>query len=140
MQKPERNFGLLCFKRALNKVGTLLHISNGIYYKRYIGALQKSITAVEQEEGLPTTFELMQNYPNPFNPTTSISFSIPQAAFVTLKVYDIVGREVANLMSEQKDAGIYNYNFDASKLSSGIYFYRLQAGNFTSSKKMILIK
>lgn len=103
--------------------------------------LQEILTSVELTDNtIPSNYKLEQNYPNPFNPTTSISFSMPQASFVTLKVYDVVGREVANLMSEQKDTGIYKFNFDASKLSSGIYFYRLQAGNFTNSKKMLLIK
>lgn len=114
-----------------------------IYYKRYIvssGRIHKGVTAVDQEEGLPTEFQLIQNYPNPFNPTTTISFSIFQAEFVTLKVYDILGREVVNLINEFKDAGNYKFNFDASKLSSGIYFYRLQAGNFVDMKKMILMK
>jgi len=89
---------------------------------------------------VPKDFSLLQNYPNPFNPTTSISFSIPQSEFVTLKIYDVIGKEVANLVNEFKDAGNYKFNFDASKLSSGIYLYRLHAGNFTTSKKMMLIK
>ncbi|NJD22613.1 MAG: T9SS type A sorting domain-containing protein [Melioribacter sp.] len=115
-----------------------------IYYKRYLPATGKipknRVTDVEQEETLPVDFQLMQNYPNPFNPTTTISFSIPQAEYATLKVYDVIGREVAALVNEFKDAGNYNFNFDASKLSSGIYLYRLQAGNFVDVKRMILMK
>ncbi|MFA5806017.1 MAG: exo-alpha-sialidase [Melioribacteraceae bacterium] len=111
-----------------------------IYYKRYGTSLQKSLAAVEQEEGLPTEFQLMQNYPNPFNPTTSISFSIPQAVFVTLKVYDMLGREISTLVNGELEAGYHEVNFDASKLASGIYFYKLQVGGFVDMKKMILTK
>jgi photosystem II stability/assembly factor-like uncharacterized protein len=89
---------------------------------------------------LHDNFQFEQNYPNPFNPTTFISFSIPHAAFITLIVYDILGNEVANLVNDYKDAGNYKLNFDASKLSSGIYIYRLQANNFTNSKRMMLLK
>jgi carboxyl-terminal processing protease len=98
------------------------------------------ISYIKQEKIIPSAYSLSQNYPNPFNPTTSISFSVAKASFVTLKVYDIVGKEVADLISGQKDVGIYKYIFDASKLSSGVYFYKLQAGDFTDTKKMILIR
>ena len=85
-------------------------------------------------------FNLDQNYPNPFNPSTTISFSIPSSGFTSLKVYDILGNEVAALVEEEKPAGNYKVSFDASFLSSGTYFYRLSAGSFTEVKKMILIK
>ncbi len=98
------------------------------------------VTSVEQEEVLPTTFELKQNYPNPFNPSTAISYRLSAFSKVTLKIYDILGRDVATLVNEEKSAGSYTVDFDASKLVSGIYFYRLQAGNYTDSKKMLLIK
>ena len=97
-------------------------------------------SAVEGETEIPANFKLEQNYPNPFNPTTSISYSIPKTAFVTLKVYNLIGQEVASLVNEIKDPGNYKSTFDASKLSSGIYFYRLEAGNFVSIKKMALMK
>jgi hypothetical protein len=87
-----------------------------------------------------TSYELMQNYPNPFNPSTTIKFQLPIPGFVSLKVYDILGRETATLINENKIAGFYEVNFDASKLSSGIYFYHLKANDFVSSKKMILLK
>ena len=90
--------------------------------------------------GLPFKFELDQNYPNPFNPKTTISFALPIHSFVTLGIFDLLGREVAMLVSQEKSAGTYNVAFDASKLSSGIYFYRLQAGSFTETKKLILLK
>jgi hypothetical protein len=88
----------------------------------------------------PTTFALEQNYPNPFNPTTTIRFAIPQSEHVTLKVYDLLGREVATLVNEQRNAGSYDEIFDASKLASGMYLYKLQAGNFTASRKFVLMK
>ncbi len=85
-------------------------------------------------------FYLFQNYPNPFNPSTKISYSIPQTSFVTLKVYDILGKEIATLVNEEKQVGNYEINFDAKNLSSGVYFYRIQAGNFTETKKFILLR
>lgn len=92
------------------------------------------------DASIPENFILTQNYPNPFNPTTTIRFTIPETSFLTLKVFDILGREVALLVNEMKDVGNYAVQFDAAKLSSGIYFYRLQAGNFLQTRKMILIK
>jgi hypothetical protein len=89
---------------------------------------------------VPAKFSLMQNYPNPFNPSTNIVFNLPQRTFVILKVYDISGRETAVLLNDWKPAGVYNANFDASKLSSGVYFYKLMAGTYTDTKKMVLIK
>ncbi|MBI4810167.1 MAG: T9SS type A sorting domain-containing protein [Ignavibacteriales bacterium] len=95
-------------------------------------------------ELLPVKFELSQNYPNPFNPTTIINYQLPIANLVTLKVYDVLGREVATLVNEKKEAGRYEVEFNASNLSSGVFFYRLsasgRAGDFLSTKKFILIK
>ncbi|MDD3558070.1 MAG: T9SS type A sorting domain-containing protein [Melioribacteraceae bacterium] len=91
-------------------------------------------------EVIPTKYELTQNYPNPFNPTTKISFSLPQADVVTLKVYDILGSEVATLVNEKLEAGVYEFNFNASNLPSGAYIYRIQTDNFQSTKKMMLLK
>jgi hypothetical protein len=89
---------------------------------------------------LPLSYQLSQNYPNPFNPVTKINFAIQKQGLVTLKVYDMLGREVAALVNEFKQAGYYSIDFNASGLSSGIYFYRLQANDFTDIKKMVLIK
>ncbi len=89
---------------------------------------------------IPASFDLSQNYPNPFNPSTSIKFAVPVSGMVKLAVYDVNGREAGILLSEQMNAGTYNVSFDASQLSSGIYFYTLTAGNFTQTKKMMLIK
>ena len=99
-----------------------------------------TVTNMEETKNLPTDFVLQQNYPNPFNPSTTISFSIPSAGFTSLKVYDILGNEVATLLNEEKPAGNFEVSFDASSLSSGTYFYKLSAGSFTEVKKMILIK
>ncbi|MFZ1517221.1 MAG: T9SS type A sorting domain-containing protein [Ignavibacteriaceae bacterium] len=85
-------------------------------------------------------YELTQNYPNPFNPTTSIQYAISSKQFVTLKVYNLLGREVATLVNENKEAGSYEINFNASKLPSGVYLYKLQAGEFIQTKKMTLVK
>lgn len=92
------------------------------------------------EFGAPVNFELSQNYPNPFNPSTTISFSIPNKDYVTLKVYDIIGNEVVTLVNEEKAPGNYQITFDASEFSSGVYFYSILAGNFSEVKKMMLIK
>jgi hypothetical protein len=91
---------------------------------------------------IPKEFGLSQNYPNPFNPTTVINYSIPQNSFVTLKVYDLTGREVANLVNTQLVPGNYSVNFNANtyNLSSGIYFYKLVAGSYVNVKKLTLIK
>ena len=89
---------------------------------------------------IPDKFELLQNYPNPFNPVTNIKFGIPKDVQVSLKIYDILGREVKTLINEYKQAGYYIISFDASSLSSGIYFYRIKASNYTDTKKMMVVK
>jgi serine protease len=89
---------------------------------------------------LPVSFNLTQNYPNPFNPQTNIEFQIADFGFVSLKVYDVLGREVATIINQEMPAGIYKVNFDASSLSSGLYLYKLQAGSFVETKKMVLLK
>jgi photosystem II stability/assembly factor-like uncharacterized protein len=88
----------------------------------------------------PDKFSLSQNYPNPFNPSTMINYSIPQKNFVTIKIYDILGKEIKTLVNEEKSAGKYEVNFDGSDLSSGAYYYRLQAGAFMDTKKFVLVK
>jgi hypothetical protein len=89
---------------------------------------------------IPEKYSLAQNYPNPFNPVTKINFAIPKQGFVTLKVYDILGREIRSLVNEVKPAGNYSVDFNASELSSGVYFYRIESGSFTDIKRMVLIK
>jgi hypothetical protein len=83
---------------------------------------------------------LYQNYPNPFNPTTVISFQLPVTSEVTLKVYDVLGNEVATLVNEEQQPGVYEVEFDGSSLTSGIYFYQLKAGNNSQIKKMVLLR
>jgi len=101
---------------------------------------------VDDESTLPKEFALAQNYPNPFNPSTTIKYEIPSVASdfslsnVTLKVYDILGREVATLVNKQQKAGYYEVNWNASNNSSGVYFYKLNAGSFVETKKMILLR
>ncbi len=89
---------------------------------------------------VPSSFDLKQNFPNPFNPTTNINFSLPKSGFVTLKVYDMIGKEVATLVNEVKTAGNYIVGFNAANLPSGAYFYRLESNSFVDTKKMMLIK
>ena len=89
---------------------------------------------------IPVTYALEQNYPNPFNPVTTINYQIPKSGMVTLKVYDIIGAEVATLVNEEKTVGRYEVNFDASKFASGVYIYQLQVNDFINMKKMILLK
>ncbi|MDE3057244.1 MAG: carboxylesterase family protein [Bacteroidota bacterium] len=99
-----------------------------------------NVTGVMAPLLLPGKFRLEQNYPNPFNPSTHFRFTIADFRFVTLKVYDLLGREVATLVSERKSPGTYEMNFDGSRFSSGIYFYRLTAGSFVDTKKFVLLK
>jgi len=102
------------------------------------------VTGIEDDETeelqSPTQFELAQNYPNPFNPSTTIQYSIKERASVELVLYDILGRQVVVLVNEEQDVGYYKVNFNAKSLASGIYFYRIQAGSFVETKKMVLLK
>ncbi|MBN1634329.1 MAG: T9SS type A sorting domain-containing protein, partial [Ignavibacteria bacterium] len=124
-QKEERRF---------NDLMTISGIKN-------TGAVKSEINNITPEK-----YELSQNYPNPFNPVTNIQFTIPKSGLVSLKVYDVLGREVKSLVNEFKQAGSYIVSFDvrhggsSSELSSGIYFYRLEAGDFVQIKRMILLK
>ena len=97
-------------------------------------------TDVEQINGLPEDYSLKQNYPNPFNPSTNIEYSIPEESFVELKVFDVLGNEVATLVNEQQQAGVYRADFTADNLPSGMYFARITANEFTQVVKMILLK
>ncbi|VAX19759.1 hypothetical protein MNBD_IGNAVI01-2080 [hydrothermal vent metagenome] len=100
------------------------------------------VTGVERETApvVVEKFNLANNYPNPFNPSTKIQYSIPTNEFVSLRVYDIIGREVATLVNQQQNSGVYDVEFNASNLTSGVYFYKIEAGNFVSVKKMMLLK
>jgi hypothetical protein len=99
------------------------------------------ITSLKQEDSRqPKKYLLIQNYPNPFNPSTTIKYDIPEMNFITIKIYDILGRDVAILVNEEKLSGNYEVEFNGKNLTSGIYFYQLSAGNYTEAKKMILLK
>ncbi len=115
------------FKAILNKI---------IY-----GYFNMQIDGVNESNNLSVkSFSLSQNYPNPFNPSTIIRYSIPKTGLVTLKVYDILGREVTTLVNENKTPGNYSVTFNGNNLSSGIYFYRISAGRYSETKKFILLK
>ena len=110
-------------------------------YSVFIFLQNDNATSLEDRPNTtPTEFVLNQNYPNPFNPSTKISWQSPVSSMQTLKVYDVLGNEVAALVDEYKPAGKYEVEFNASSLASGIYFYRIQAGSFVDTKKMILLK
>ncbi|MGD8777354.1 MAG: T9SS type A sorting domain-containing protein [Ignavibacteria bacterium] len=111
-----------------------VHISHGMYK-----ASANTCKKLSGEE-IPKEYILNQNYPNPFNPTTTISYSIPEDNYVTLKVYDLMGQEISTLISGKLNAGQYEMNFDASNLASGVYLYRLKAGSYSITKKMVLLK
>ena len=121
---------------AANQSNLYAGSSMGVIYRSVSG-----ITDVQQiNHNLPELFSLYQNYPNPFNPATRIRYEIPKASFVSLKIYDLLGREVATLVNEEKQSGSYEVEFDGSNLSSGIYFYRMQAGSYINTKKFVLLK
>ncbi|MBX7045834.1 MAG: T9SS type A sorting domain-containing protein, partial [Ignavibacteria bacterium] len=120
-------------------------LNTGIYSYRlkqidYNGNFEYHELTSEVIIGVPSKFALAQNYPNPFNPATVISYQLPAAGFVSLKVYDISGREVSSLVNEVKNAGYYNVTFDAKSLSSGTYFYKLSTDKFSDVKKMVVVK
>lgn len=97
-------------------------------------------TSVNEVDALPTEYSLSQNYPNPFNPSTVIEYYLPVESKIKLDIYDVLGSKVASLVNQNQTAGKYAVNFDASRLSSGIYFYQLSTANVVISKKMILVK
>ncbi len=118
-----------------NKGGTSPVVS--AYIGRYFGGTSSTEDPTDKPRA---SFRLAQNYPNPFNPTTTIGYDLPSASQVSLKVYDVVGREVATLVNEAQAAGEHTATFNGANLASGIYFYRLQAGNFVQTRKMLLVK
>jgi hypothetical protein len=99
-----------------------------------------NLSAVNDKSAIPQKFALEQNYPNPFNPSTIINFSLPKSGQVTLSVYDILGREVALLVNERTEAGVHEVKFDGANLASGVYSYRLRAGDFVATKRLLLLK
>jgi ligand-binding sensor domain-containing protein len=118
-------------------LGDGIYTVNGVYI---LSSLTVTNTSITEDRKIPIEISLRQNYPNPFNSSTMISFDIPNQSNVLIKVYDVLGNEVATIVNEEKQAGSYNITFDASALSNGVYFYRLQAGSYIETKKMILMK
>jgi hypothetical protein len=122
--------------------------SMSVYQSETINYSELSVTGLENIEKSPAEFILEQNYPNPFNPSTTIRYSVPtviaseakQSQLITLKVYDVLGNEVATLVNDEQQAGSHSVNFNSAGLASGIYFYKLQAGNFITTKKMVIMK
>ena len=124
-----------------DKAAYVLGINNNNYTATLLKADLSNITDIEEnKEAIPNKFYLYQNYPNPFNPSTVISYRLPVTGHVTLKIYDILGREVATLVNEQKSAGKYSVQWNGSQLASGVYISRLTAGKFNKSIKIILMK
>jgi len=126
---------------VLNNGYNYIYLNNKSYIDLPVmGVTTAQTDEIEQGNENPLVFSLSQNYPNPFNPSTSISFEIPSKNFVSIKVFDIIGREVSTIVNEVKDAGRYSVNFDGSKLSSGVYFYRINSGLYSDVKRMVLVK
>ncbi|MCW8961921.1 MAG: T9SS type A sorting domain-containing protein [Ignavibacteriaceae bacterium] len=111
-----------------------------VYQSETISYNELNVTGLKNSKIIPDEFVLEQNYPNPFNPSTIIKYQIPKQEFVSLKVFDALGNEVATLVNDEQQAGSHNVNFNSAGLASGIYFYKIQAGNFIATKKMVLMK
>jgi hypothetical protein len=110
-------------------------------YVDYIRVYQLSSTAVESSHNQGTShFSLLQNFPNPFNPSTNISFCLATKSYVTLKVFDLIGREIETLVSEELTEGNHSYRWNAMNVPSGVYFYRLQAGLYSETKKLLILR
>jgi hypothetical protein len=127
------------FKGGLDEI----RIYNRALSTSEVNDLYNQVTSVENDAGknkIPSEFDLLQNYPNPFNPITTIKYSVPQSTKVVIKVFDVLGNKIETLVNEEKPVGTYELTWYAENLPSGIYFYRLQAGDFIETKKMVFIK
>jgi hypothetical protein len=136
-QSTPVNQNLLSVQVVGNIIGWAVG-ANGTILRTTNGGITIGIQQISSE--VPKEFSLSQNYPNPFNPTTNIEFSITKSSFVNLTVFDASGREVETLMNGNLKAGTYNADWNAGKYTSGVYFYRITAGDYTETKKMILVK
>jgi hypothetical protein len=116
-------------------IDTLIKILNGSFVPTC-----NPVSLGIKKETIPNKYNLEQNYPNPFNPTTIINYSVPKSGFVTIKVFDVLGREVTTILNENKPAGNYKVEFNANKLTSGVYFYRMESGSYSQTNKLILLK
>ncbi len=128
-------FGVSCLLNMKDSQSILAGTKNGELFRN-----DSPLTSVSSEIEIPAEFNLSQNYPNPFNPSTIIEFSIPQSEFVSIKVFNLIGEEVATLLNKEMNGGAHKVKFNPSNLSSGIYFYQISAGDFNEVKKMILLK
>jgi hypothetical protein len=106
----------------------------------FTGGIRIEVTSGIDTRTNPTDFALHENYPNPFNPATTIGYDVVRSSWVTLKVYDMLGQEIATLVNETKPAGAYKVQLDAKNLAGGVYFYRLRAGSFVQTKKLMLLR
>lgn len=126
--------------RGLGKTGLYGVTTRENYNKKVLDIIGKHLKKGNESKLLPIEYKLYQNYLNPFNPVTTIQYDVPKTSQVSLKIYDILGREVTTLVNEEKVQGKYTTQFNASRLSSGVYFCRITAGKFNAVKKMMLIK
>jgi hypothetical protein len=136
---PDYRDGMLCYS-PLSNDDSHLFMSHWTY--TWIGNLMNPVTSVKQVNTIPVKYALLQNYPNPFNPSTVIKYSIEKAGKVSLKVYDMLGREVSTLVDDNQAIGTYSVTFNTAEqnLSSGVYFYRLESGSFVATHKLVLLK
>jgi len=140
------NINTVSFSDKLGLLGGANYFYEEVNYSELSGCMVSGLTygtllsITKYSDNVPKNFILYQNYPNPFNPTTIINYSIPKTSFVSIKVYNVLGKEIQTLVNDQKSAGNYKIEFDGSKLASGIYIYRMQASDFIGIKKLILLK
>lgn len=140
------NYNVAVFALDIEALRPAANSPDGYTVRRFLRAALNYVGVPTGTEGnsvvsnIPETFSLSQNYPNPFNPSTKIQFSLSQGSLVTLKIYNSLGKEVAQLVNEKKDAGTYNIEFNALNLASGVYYYQIQAGEFVETKRMLLLK
>ncbi|MBN1632612.1 MAG: T9SS type A sorting domain-containing protein [Ignavibacteria bacterium] len=130
--------GISVYNNKVRPIWTRMDYNNTSIWTAIIDSLTIGVTKIN--EIIPEDYYLSQNYPNPFNPETKISYKIPEIGFVSLKIFDIRGREIKTLVEENQSAGEYELNFNAGDLPSGTYFYRIQTNEFTDTKKMVLAR
>lgn len=128
-----------------SNLGIVVFVQNSntkeVYQSEFITYNELGITDLAEDNNeIPATYNLFQNYPNPFNPSTTIEYEIPKEEQVVLKVYNVLGKEVAELVNTNKSAGKYNVNFNSKNLASGVYYYTIRAGEFFQSRKLVLLK
>lgn len=133
------NSGTTSFRYVITVAGLYNYICTP-HAPDMAGTINASVSSITQTTEIVRGFEISQNYPNPFNPATKINFSIPFSSQVSLKIFNNAGQEVATLVNENLSASSYEINWDASDFNSGVYYYKIQAGNYNETKKMLLIK